>query len=283
VKDFGLSREAPQKVPTFSTGEQPDVIGTLFNDLWQKGYTVVTWSQEKPAGPIEVAVSELEEVLKLVNKLTKAGIILIGQSRGGLIGRKYLLRKDRSIRGLITISSPHRGSSLAKLTNYLSPLASLISPLFSGADKGALSSTIKHILDFLKSRALKELLPESPFLRSLKDGPIDWVHYISAGGTDPTLLTLYRWKWDPVKEGKLKRWFLRADELFSIPDIFEKVIPQHLYPEEIKKGKGDGLVSAESSKIPWCNEHYSFALNHTQILFDESVRDILVKAIERMS
>ncbi|MEW6163397.1 MAG: hypothetical protein AB1606_08840, partial [Nitrospirota bacterium] len=284
VKDFGLSREAPEKaVPKFSTGEQPDAIGTLFNDLWHKSYTVVTWSQERPAGPIEAAVSELEEVLKIANKLTKAGIVLIGQSRGGLIGRKYLMRKDRSIRGLLTISSPNKGSSLAKLANYLSPLVSLISPLFSGADKGTLSSTIKHILDFLKSKALRELLPDSPFLRSLKDEPLDWIYYISVGGTDPRLLTLYRWKWDAVIEGESKRWFLRADELFSIPDILEKVIPQNLYPEEIKKGKGDGLVSAESSRIPWCNEHYSFNLNHAQIMFDKDVRDLLATAVERIS
>jgi len=282
VKDFGLSKEAPEKLPKFSTGEKPESIETLFNDLSQKNYTVVTWSQERPAGPIDAAVSEMEEVLRITNKLTNAGIILIGQSRGGLIGRKYLVRKDRSIRGLITISSPHRGSSMAKLSNYLSPLASLISPLFSGAEKGTLSSTIKHILDFLRSEALRELLPGSPFLRSLKDEPLDWIQYISVGGTDPTLFTLYRLRWDPVREGKSKRWFLKADELFSVPDIFDRVIPGNLSPEEIKKGKGDGLVSEERSRIPWCNEHYSFPLNHTKILFDKTVRETLIKSIERI-
>jgi pimeloyl-ACP methyl ester carboxylesterase len=259
------------------------VIETIYNDLWQKDYTVVTWSQERPAGPIDVSISELNEGVKIANKLTKAGIIIIGQSRGGLIGRRYLMRRDKSIRGLITISSPHRGSSMAKLSNYLSPLASLISPLFSSAEKGTLSSTIKHILDFLKSKALRELLPDSPFLKSLKDEPLDWVYYVSVGGTEPTLLTLYRLRWDPVREGELQRWFLKADELFSIPDIFNRVIPQNLYPEEIKKGKGDGLVSAESSQLPWCNEHYNFGLNHAQMLFDKGVRDLLVKEIERIS
>ncbi|MEW6417146.1 MAG: hypothetical protein AB1480_03385 [Nitrospirota bacterium] len=283
VKDFGLSKKAPKNTPTFSTGEQPDTMGTLFHDLSQKGYTVVTWSQERPAGPIEVAVSELEEVVKIVHELTKGGIIIIGQSRGGLIGRRYLIRKDKSIRGLITISSPHRGSSMAKLTNYLSSLASLISPLFSGAEKGTLSSTIRHILNFLKSKALRELLPDSPFLKSLKDEPLDWVYYVSVGGTKPTLLTFYRLRWDPVREGELRRWFLRADELFSIPDILEKVIPKNHYPEEMKKGKGDGLVSAESSRIPWGHEHYNFELNHAEILFDKGVRDVLLKAIDNIT
>jgi pimeloyl-ACP methyl ester carboxylesterase len=283
-KNFGPCKNIPQKkVIEFSTGEQPEAIETLFNDLRLKGYAVITWSQKKPSGPLDSAVSELEEVIKVALDKTKAGIILIGHSRGGLIGRKYLLRKDRSIRSLITISSPHKGSSIARTACYLKPLASLISPFFKNAEKGTFSSSIKHVLDFLKSKALKELLPESSFLKSLKDEPLDWIYYISIGGTDPTLFSLYRWQWDSVKENRQFRWFLKPEELFSVPEIFQKVIPEKLYPEEIKKGKGDGLVSAESARIPWYNEHFDFDLNHAKILFDKDVRDLLVKKIERIS
>jgi len=284
VKDFGLSRDKPKKeTAEFSIGVQPDVITTVFDDLKLNGYTVITWSQEMPSGPIDAAVSELEKVVKFAKEMTKAGIVLLGHSRGGLIGRKYLMRKDRSIIGLITISSPHRGSSIARIACYLKPFASFIGPLFSNADKGTVSSSIKYVLDFLKSKALKELLPGSPFLKSLKDEPFAWIHYISIGGTDPTLFRLYKWHWDSVQEGKSFRWLLQPEELFSIPEIFHKVIPNKLYPEEIRKGIGDGLVTAASSKIPWCDEHYNFNLNHAQVLFDKDARDLLVKAIERIS
>jgi pimeloyl-ACP methyl ester carboxylesterase len=284
AKDFGLFRDMPgENVPKFSTGEQPGNIQTLFDDLRFKGYTVITWSQERPAGPIESVDLELKEIVKILKKMTKAGIILIGHSRGGLIGRKHLLKKDRAIRGLITISTPHKGSSIARIANYLSPLVSLIKPLFTGSNKGTLSFAIKRIFEFLKSKALKELLPESNFFKSLKDGPSDRVHYISVGGTNPTLFRFYRWKWNPVREGEFQRWFLMPEELFSIPDIFGKVIPENLYPEEMKKGKGDGLVSAESSNIPWYNVHYNFELNHAEVLFDEGVRNMLLKEIERIS
>jgi pimeloyl-ACP methyl ester carboxylesterase len=284
VRDFGISRDKPKEdIPEFSTGVQPDVIGTIFDDLKLKGFTVIAWSQERPSGHIDSGVTELEEIIKSAKKLTKAGIILIGHSRGGLIGRKYLLRKDRSIKGLITISSPHKGSSIARIACYLKPLASLIGPILNANNKNTLSFSIKQVLDFLKSRALKELLPESVFFRSLKDEPFDWIYYLSVGGTDPTLFNLYRWRWNPVKEGRYYRWFLRPDELFSIPEIFQKVMPDKLYPEEIKKGMGDGLVSVESSQIPWCNEHHNFSLNHAQILFDKDVRDLLVKEIDRIS
>jgi pimeloyl-ACP methyl ester carboxylesterase len=284
AKDFGLSRDMTnEKVPKFSTGEHSGNIQTLFDDLRFKGYTVFTWSQKRPAGPIESVELELKQIVRNVKKMTKAGIIIIGHSRGGLIGRKYLLKKDRKIRGLITISTPHKGSSIARIANYLSPLVSLINPFFTDSDKGNLSFAIKRVLEFLKSKALKELLPGSNFFKSLKDRPSEGVHYISVGGTNPTLFRFYRWKWNPVKEGEFQRWFLMPDELFSIPDIFEKVMPENLYPEEMKKGKGDGLVTAESSKIPWCNEHYNFDLNHAGILFDEGVRNTLLKVIERIS
>jgi pimeloyl-ACP methyl ester carboxylesterase len=262
AKDFGLFRDMPgENVLEFSTGEQPGDIQTLFDDLRFKGYTVITWSQKRPSGTIDSAVKELHEIVIAVHKMTEAGIILVGHSRGGLIGRRYLMRKDRLIRGLITISTPHKGSSIARVASYLSPLVSVINPLFSGGDEGTLSFTIKRIFDFLKSRALKELLPESRFIKSLKDGPLEWVHYTSVGGTNPTLFSIFN---------------------ISFPDVFEKIIPENLYPEDIKKGKGDGLVSAASSRIPWCHEHYNFELNHAEILFDKGVRDKLVEAIDRI-
>jgi pimeloyl-ACP methyl ester carboxylesterase len=285
TKDFGLSRDKPKKeIPELSTGAHPKCLETLFNDLKLRKYPVVTWSQRRPSGPIDSVVSEVEEIIKLAKELTKAGIILVGHSRGGLIGRKYLFqKKEPLVKGLITISSPHQGSSVARLVCYLKPLASFISPFFSKAEKGTLSSTIKNVLDFLKSRALKELLPQSSFLKSLKDGPLEWISYISLSGTKPTLFSLYRWHWDPVSEGKSYRWFLKPKELFSIPEIFQKVIPDKFYPAEITDGKGDGLVSAESSKIPWSHEHYNFSLNHAQMLFDKNVRDLLIKTIEKIS
>jgi len=262
-RDSGYGGDTiPNRFTKFSTGDQPGDIQTLFYDLKLRGHSVIAWSQKRPAGPIALAVSDLREVLKVANDMTKAGIVLVGHSRGGLVGRRYLLRNDKSIRGLITISTPHKGSSVARIASYLSPLASMIGPLFSGSDKGTLSFTMKRIFDFLKSMALKELLPESNFFKTLKDKPFDRVYYFSVGGTSPTLFSFSN---------------------FSIPDIMEKVIPENYYPEEMKKGKGDGLVSAESSRIPWCNEHYNFELNHAEILFDKVVRDIIVKAIDKIT
>ncbi|MEW6570142.1 MAG: alpha/beta fold hydrolase [Nitrospirota bacterium] len=236
-------------------------LQTLFDDFRIKGNTVVTWSQRRPAGPIAAAVKELGSIVRSTKKMKNNGIILVGHSRGGLIGRKYLSHGDRSIKGLVTISTPHRGSSVANVAKYLFPLVSLMDPLIPQGDRGTLSFAVKRICEFLRSNALKELRPESAFFRNLKDGPLGWVRYISAGGTNPTLLRI----------GGI-----------SIPDILEKVIPEKFYPEELKKGKGDGLVSTESSRIPWSDEHYNFDCNHAEILFEKEAREKLGEAINRI-
>jgi pimeloyl-ACP methyl ester carboxylesterase len=241
-------------------GEQ-SICRTLYDDLRQRGHSVMTWSQKRPAGPIDSVIPELDEVLKIAQGMTRRGIILIGHSRGGLIGRKYLLKRGGPIRCLITISTPHKGSSIAGISKYLSPIVSMLDPLVPAGDKGTLSFSVKRIFDFLRSRALKELLPGSHFFKSLEDGPFDGIHYASVGGTNPTLFT-YR--------------------NIPFPDALEKIIPDSLYPDEMKKGCGDGLVTAESSKMAWSDEHYNFECNHAGILFDVRVRDVLGKAVARI-
>ena len=243
--------------------DKSEVIATLYDDLKQRDYSLITWSQQRPAGPISSVVKELHEIMKAANELSQAGSILVGHSRGGLIARKYLsATKDTSVKCLLTIATPHKGSSIAGISRYIAPLVSLIDPFIPAGNRGSRSFAMKRTIEFLKSRALKELLPDSPFFHSLEDGPLAWVYYVSIGGTNPTLFKI-------------------SD--YSFPDMFEKVIPAQLYPEELKQGRGDGLVSAESSKLSWTNEHYVFPFNHAEILFDEGVRNRMIQVVERIS
>lgn len=67
-------------------------------------------------------VRELIDSFFKSNASTSPGIILIGHSKGGLIG-KYLLafhNNDRIIKGLVTISTPFSGSNSAKLVPHKS-------------------------------------------------------------------------------------------------------------------------------------------------------------------
>ena len=239
-----------------------DWIKTLYDDLMERGYPVLTWSQKRAAGPIDSAVLELDEIVRIALNLSKSGIILVGHSRGGLIARKYLMINHQDMRGLITISTPHKGSSVARFSKYVAPLVSMITPVIPVGEKGTLAFSVKRIIEFLRSEALKELLPESEFFRYLQDSPLAHISYVSVGGTDPTLFTVFN---------------------LSFPDAFERVIPQRFYPEEMKEGKGDGLVTAESSRMPWTSEHDNYACNHAGILFDEEVKKKLIDKIEKIA
>ncbi|MBI4689880.1 MAG: alpha/beta fold hydrolase [Nitrospirae bacterium] len=260
----------------FTVGDRPEVLGTSFTDLLLSGYTVAAWSQKRPAGPMDIAVEELREMINKVNRHSKAGIILIGHSRGGLIARKYLETADSRVRGLITIATPHMGSSIAKWVQYISPLASSISPLIHEGDRKKFSFTVKRILNFIGGKAIRELLPDSEFFRLLKPVEFNGMFCMSFGGTSPSLFTIYRWKIKDKGRGK----GFEPEALFSFPDILEMIIPKRLFPDELRNGHGDGLVSAHSSKLPYCDNHYNYRVNHAGILFNERVRERIANAVK---
>lgn len=261
-----------------SFGSPPGNLTTLFHDMKERNFTVLTWSQQRPSAEIDIAVSELSEIITLHEEYCNAGIILIGHSRGGLVARKYLACGDRRIRCLIALATPHRGSRMAQWAGYLSPLSSLLAPFFSDAEKGTLAYTVKHIIEFLSSKAVRELLPASHFFRSLDDRPLDGVSYFSAGGKDPTLFSLYRLVYE---ESRGKRRIAEVETLFSFPEIFEKLIPDLIFPDEMKKDWGDGLITLESSRLPWAHEHHAYDVNHAGILFDKLVREKVIDFLNR--
>ncbi|HXX58039.1 MAG TPA: alpha/beta fold hydrolase [Thermodesulfovibrionales bacterium] len=279
-----LVSEKPERLDTneqaegrgFSFGTPPENLTTLFHDLKERGHTVITWNQQRPASGIRVAVSELRRVTTLYRDFCKSGIILIGHSRGGLIARAYLASGDDRVRSLLTLATPHKGSRMALWATYLSPVAALLNQLLFEPEKGTVSYTIKRIAEFLSSRAVKELLPDALFFRSLNDKPIEGVRYFSAGGKDPKLFSLYRMVPNGVEEDGMK-----PQEVLSFPQVFENVIPERFLPDEMKNGKGDGLVSLESSRLPWDHEHRIFAVNHAGILFHETVRSEVMNFLER--
>lgn len=265
----------------FTLGDTPVRMQTLFDDFRKENYPVITWSQQKPAAPIDRSVEELRRIVRLAQTLTDNGIVLVGHSRGGLIGRTYSEQNDPSIKSLVTIATPHHGSSVAMIAKYISPFVTLISPFFPEKEKGTFSFAVRRTIEFLKSEALEEILPQSGYYSTLHDNPISGVSYMTIGGTDPVLFSVYRWR-EAEGKGKSSAPLLIPDELFSIPFIFKKIIPMKIYPEELKKGLGDGLVSVFSSALPWEHEHYTFELNHAEILFDKVVRDTVLKSVKRM-
>lgn len=257
---------------------------TLYHELGNLGFSVFTWSQQRPVGPAGAAVEELREVVQFARRVGHTGIILIGHSRGGLIARKFMeetpahgigpseaggkkgsgLRGNPSVKALVTLATPHYGSTMARWAVFFSPVASYLKPLISDEDRGTLARSVKRSLRFLESTGVRELLPDSPFLRSLKDSPAPQGTYcLSAGGTSPSLI--------------------RVAGLFSIPDSLSRLLPTRMLPEEMTEGKGDGLVSLESSVLPYGDEHLEFHVNHPGILVDPAARNAILKRILKVT
>lgn len=280
--EAGESGETGEMSRGLFFGEPPKTLTTLFQSLRERAYTVIAWSQRRPSAEIEIAASELRDVISSHEEYCKSGIILIGHSRGGLVARKYLSDGAAKVKAIVTLAAPHRGSRMAQWVEYITPLISLVNPLIPDSEKGTLTYAVKRVFDFLRSRAVRELLPDSPFFKSLRDVRRKDVYYLSLGGYDPTFFSVYRKVVERAPDGNRKRSFARVRRVFSFPDILEKVIPERLFPEEMKHRRGDGLVSAESASFPLADEHYDFPVNHAGILFNEKAKQRVLDALSRL-
>ncbi|HMK55529.1 MAG TPA: alpha/beta fold hydrolase [Dissulfurispiraceae bacterium] len=232
-------------------------LNSSFHDLRDRGYPVVAWSQKRPAGPVHIAVDELVEIARHYASRNDAGIILIGHSRGGLIARFFLQKQKIPVKAIITIGTPHKGSSMAKWASFISPVAVAVRKMLDLKDREVQTATYR-IMAFLSSDGLREMLPGSELIKSLLASPRLAVRSISIGGTDPSI----------VKIGQR-----------PLPSILSEIIPPKLLPDELKDGLGDGFVSAESSVFPGGDEHRDFNMNHAGLIFDPAVRNFILNEI----
>jgi pimeloyl-ACP methyl ester carboxylesterase len=239
-----------------------DDLSTSFQDLRSLGYSVLAWTQSRPAGPIGAAVAELHPLLAEYLPEFRRGVIFICHSRGGLIARKYLADTGLPARALITLGTPHNGTTMARWSAFLLPVTSTLNTLFAFSGNRGADSAFRRVLRFLGSSSLKELLPGSVFYRNLPDRKPAGCAYISVGGTDPDLL---------------------APLGLPLSEILGRFIPAGLVPEELRDGCGDGLVSQPSSVIPGADDHLVYHLSHVAMLFDKEVRAYVASRVTEVS
>jgi pimeloyl-ACP methyl ester carboxylesterase len=226
---------------------------TSFSDLREMGFGVLTWSQSQPVGPLAGAVVELSALIDKFAAHAKAGVILVGHSRGGLVARLYLesVGSDHvgpsCVKGLLTISAPHHGTSLAGWSSHLSPVASLLGNFMGG---GSAHSEFKWMVDFFGSEGHSELAPGSTLFSRLRNIKPAGVRCVSVGATRPDLIHMAG---------------------HSPADLHAKWM-EMMMPEELRDGMGDGLVSARSAVLPYGDEHRNFSANHLSVVFDPLVR-----------
>ncbi len=241
---------------------------TTYHDVIKEGFSVLLYSQKRPAAETEVLVDELSDLLREYLDEVRDGVVFITHSRGGIVARGVLKNMSIPCLGFVSIATPHRGTRVATVASYLGGLNGVLRPLLERTkERGVMMKAIGSTVDLLCSKAIRELRPDSPVLLSLDGEELRGCRVLSIGGTDPTFLVFYKWH-ESCKKYK---------EMFSIPDIAGRLIPKRLLPEELKQGRGDGLVTAESSEAPLAYRHYNFPLNHAALPFHPDVRGVILR------
>jgi pimeloyl-ACP methyl ester carboxylesterase len=237
-------------------------------------------------------------------------VVILGHSRGGLIGRAYLgdaeVKADHEagagrfpdVAGLITISSPHQGSHMAllddKIIGFLSKVQDVVPTLPNDVGNKVIDS-LKAKIDAYVGAHGDEIEPDSPLFRCLAaQEPIRrGVRCISFGGTSPRLLRVYLWSYTgdsliPKKGsgGKLQfHWRakpIEAKAVSPIPDGLPlKLLGMDL--DEVIPGRGDGLTADKRCRFPSSfvgTEHLSFPLSHAEELWDPKLQAAVIERLE---
>jgi pimeloyl-ACP methyl ester carboxylesterase len=251
---------------TISFGSVTPGTQGLWDFLKSEGFSLASWTQSQPLGPIQIAIDELKTAFaKVRNKWPDKPVYLVGHSRGGLIARSFLLEEpEASIEGIVTIASPHSGTGMAKFSRFLKPAGVLLKKIIPGKSKAKLTDALERLSDFLQSPAIEELTPESKFMTSIKKPLPKQLQKLSFGGTSPALFQLIvRLPNDNYKTIKF-------------PDMLAGAIPSEHLPRELTPGLGDALVSAKSAKLSG-SKHYDFPDNHVRAAYDHNIHKIILE------
>ena len=244
------------RIDHYNNSLQRKKLVTLWDGLRGKGFNLICWSESKPYNSIVEVVKELKEVVTTARiSFPDLPIALIGHSRGGLIARKYMEQNTEDLRALITISTPHRGSSIAKfgirLSNFFQNLL----------DRKINNPALQGLISLIRSQALHELYPGSNFLKCLNDIPYKHIKYISFGGNNPF-------------------GFIKVFQKHPNLIRYLNILAHSVCPDELVSGKGDGFVTVESAHLPWADHHYTLPDNHASILCNHTVIEIIANSLK---
>jgi pimeloyl-ACP methyl ester carboxylesterase len=283
--------------------------------LVQAGFSAVTYSQvsglmvpltKGPIGQFKQFMEALQRDVLSDAAYASRPVVILGHSRGGLIGRAYLgdaeVKTDRAgrfpnVKGLISLSSPHHGSNMAlmddKIIGFLEKIQSVVPKLPNDVGNEVINSLKKKIDNYVGAYG-DEIEPGSPLYRGLQaQEPIrGGVRCISVGGTSPRLLRVYLWTFTgdsmlPKRsaDGKLRfHWRakpIEAKAASPIPDGLPlKLLGMDL--DEIMPGRGDGLTADKRCRFPDVflpEEHISVRLSHAEELWDGGLQREVIKRL----
>lgn len=244
--------------------------------LVQYKYRTAVYSQEDRSGPLARPVRELAVVMEhLYAHFPKARFVLLAQSRGGLLVRKFLkdnpeLAASRVVK-VITLHSPHEGSALASIASALHDAIDTLENTFGAIVTDALG----WLLDIVDSPAYQEMQVGGPFLSDLADGeqPLPGVEYYTFGGISVRLTRIRswvytldsavpQWHWPPFEH---RRTMIEVPVISPVADSVPNLVP------ELSDGAGDLLTADERTRLPFA-VHQTNRINHAETLWDETLQ-----------
>jgi pimeloyl-ACP methyl ester carboxylesterase len=283
-----------------------------WHSLVGAGFPVFTYSQvsalmmpldKGPVGQFKALMETLQRDVLSDPAYQSRPVVILGHSRGGLIGRAYLgdadVKADRAgrfptVKGLITLSSPHQGSQMALVDDMVIDIVDKIQKIVPKDVGDEVFNTLKKKVDDYVGAYGDEIEPGSPLYRALEaQEPIRaGVRCISVGGTSPRLFRLYLWTFTadsnlPKKDADGKAKFhwraapIEAKGASPIPDG----LPLHLLGvdlDEILPGRGDGLTADKRCHFPasfHAEEHFSVSLSHAEELWDAGLQREVIKRL----
>jgi pimeloyl-ACP methyl ester carboxylesterase len=222
-------------------------------------------------GPINFAADALkEELTQLRKKNSKARLIVVAHSFGGLVGWKAISETAGvNVSDFIALGVPFRGSKLAEYHSKLELLE-----LFSQLFKGRFSAL--DVLSDGDGEAVEALLPMSDVRDTILKValPSTTRLHIIAGDDAPIPAEDRKDVLDMLDQLTRKR---------SLSSSFESELRGLLSSREVIKGEGDGAVSLESATWPSVFESKRiFHRSHGGLLKVNGVDDDLLAWIKQL-
>jgi pimeloyl-ACP methyl ester carboxylesterase len=250
--------------------------------LQQHGFRTTTYSQVASTGFLARPVEELAQVMAaLSSALPDAKFVLIGQSRGGVLIRKFLKdHPDRAsqVTTVITLHAPHAGSRLAAAATDIEMLLDDL--------RQSLGSIVDSIFGWLRTMvqapAFQELAVGSAFLSDLEqnEAPLPGVSYFTFGGTSVRFTRILDWAYTLGSAIPQWHWppFFHEIEMAELPVIspFANSLPNLI--EEITDGQGDLLTADVRTRLPFAT-HRTNAINHAESLWDARLQDQVLQIL----
>jgi pimeloyl-ACP methyl ester carboxylesterase len=260
-----------------------------------------TVSFSNPEASVKNLSKELEKLIELVLDLTGTeSVILIGYSYGGLIGRQYLVDRinDHKVKRLVTIGTPHLGSSYAYIWKVKKSVLHMYEELLKmerddEKNTSSIDFYIDHIvyssqLEFWEkllkniellekeiginfdSDAIYDLLPTNvdPFFNN---------NFFDFLNTGPNCLTQIENSPHPtdveyisiISQVDIHKEFSKGN-VVAVMELFRKGIS--LYSGGDFFQEGDGVVSTKSqniSNVPWFKKNIKHSISNTILLETE--------------